>query len=135
LKKFFGTILQLIGIVIIIASSIAATELVCERRILNSQIKSGLNYSNNSQIDSQQIVFLFAAAFGILLFVIGLILLISKTQKQKQLEAELTTFKYILENGEEQEDAVGDLEKLFELKQKGILTEEEFSSIKRNMLK
>ena len=135
MKKFFGTILQLIGIVIIIASSIAATELVCERRILNSQIKSGLNYSNNSQIDSQQIVFLFADAFRKILMVNGLILLISKTQKQKQWEAELTTFKYILENGEEQGDAVGDLEKLFELKQKGILTEEEFSSIKRNMLK
>ncbi|CAM4254804.1 SHOCT domain-containing protein [Flavobacterium terrigena] len=134
MKKFFGTILQLIGLVTIIVSSIATTELVCERKMLYSQIKSELDYSNKTQIDSQEIALLFAAAFGIILFVIGLILLITKTKKQRQLEAELTTFKYILENGEEQDNAIGDLERLFELKQKGILTEEEFGAIKRKLI-
>ncbi len=134
MKKIFGTLLQLIGLVTIIISSIAAKELYYERRILYSEIKSDLDYSYQSQIDSQQIALFFAAAFGIILFIIGLILLITKTKKQRQLEAELTTFKYISENGDEQEDAIGNLEKLFELKQKGILTEEEFVATKRKIL-
>ncbi|MBX9733027.1 MAG: SHOCT domain-containing protein [Chitinophagaceae bacterium] len=132
MKKFFGTLFLIIGLIIVTISSIAATELDCEKRKFLYQARTELG-NTSSNIDSQQTTAVIAVFFGLLLFIIGLVLVLTKSKKQHELEAEVAYLK----NGKEiaiPQDNITELEQLFELKQKGVLTEEEFSKRKKKIL-
>ena len=133
MKKFFGTLLLVIGLLAITVSSNAAAKLDCERNRFYHEARYEIDNSYQSTFDSQETAFLFVGGFGLIIFITGLILVVTKTGKQRQLESELTTLRFIAEHGV-QSSGVSELEHLFQLKQKGILTEEEFSKAKRKIL-
>ncbi|RZJ73521.1 hypothetical protein [Flavobacterium sp.] len=131
MKKIFGVLLQLTGVAILVVSVLGLSQFNCERRI--ESIQNALNLNRSEEFESPQIAFLIVAAFGLVLFIIGLILLVTKTANQRKLEAELTTFRYLIENGFEGEDPLLLLEQLHELKRKGVITDAEFADLKRKM--
>jgi hypothetical protein len=133
MKKFFGTLIQFVGLIMITVTSAALTDINNEKKNLLSQARTELDQDYRYSLESSQASAIFAGFFGLIIFIIGLIMLLTKSNKQKKLEAEINILKHGKENSPKAE-TITELESLFELKQNGVLTDEEFIAAKRKIL-
>jgi len=135
MKKFFGVLLLLIGLfgavtgMATIASSQASSDCI------ESQVSAEFANSYRESIEQGKIIGGVFVGIGLVFFVIGIVLVATKTKKQRLMEAELLLLKTnhgVVINSNV--DLVGAIEQLGKLKDKGLLSEEEFIEQKRKIL-
>ena len=115
MKKFFGTLIQFFGLIIITVASVAATKIDSEMNSLLYDAHKELDQDYRYSLESSQATAIFAAIFGLIIFIIGLVMLLTKSNKQKKLEAEINILKYSKEKSPKV-GTITELESLFELK-------------------
>ncbi|WP_291127516.1 hypothetical protein [Flavobacterium sp. UBA7682] len=139
MKKFFGVLFLLIGLFAIVTGvgTIASTD--GYNRSFEGQVQEELidQYRANRERD-QGIGGAFAFVGGVF-FIVGIVLLVTKTKKQRMMETELALLKGGIHNKTEvkptsQDDTINQLERLSVLKEKGVLSEEEFMAQKIRVL-
>lgn len=133
MKNFFGTLIQFVGLIIITVASVAETKIDSEMNSLLYDAHKELDQDYRYSLESSQASAIFAGFFGLIIFIIGLVMLLTKSNKQKKLEAEINILKHDKEKSPKAE-TITELESLFELKQNGVLTDKEFIEAKKRML-
>ena len=140
-KKAIGILMLLLGITCMGIGSVALKDLSSKRNSFEGQIENEfeVNNSNNHDQEIAGIVFIIS---GIFLVIIGIILISSKSLKQKLREIETIKRIHNLDSKSnsfqnkiyDSSDVINQIEKLGKLKEQGLLTEAEFLEQKRRIL-
>ena len=149
MKKFFGIIFILIGIVLIAGGVFALTDLHFKEKSLEGQVTSEFNDDYNKQNNEEGIAGVIFISMGIIFNISGIILVLSKSRKQKKEKIDLEVLKKMeIENKINDElqkemhivpisfnnELLNQLERLGKLKEQGLLTEIEFQEQKTKFL-
>ena len=139
MKKFFGALFLVTGMMMITAGTYII------RDLSSSTVTAGQHQQPAAVAGKIDIASGYGLILGgVIIFVTGLVLAITKTSAQRRKEAELEAFKNTFSNGYQQghanahihsDAAYGQLERLVKLKERGVITEEEFKRQKEKILK
>lgn len=137
MKKFLGVLFLVIGLFAIVSGIVAISSIETENRSLEGQVQSEFVEQYKTNQSQNQAAGGALAFSGLLFYITGIVLLVTKTKKQRVMEAELL----ILKNqnittfvSETKEDNISKIEKLGVLKEKGLLSNEEFEKEKKKLL-
>jgi sortase (surface protein transpeptidase) len=145
MKKLFGILILFIGLLSLIIGMACFIDAESRNKTLDQQEQNEFSaqyrVNNNDQREFGGV----SAVIGLVFFIIGFKMASTKTKSQKIKEAELEKLKANINKlGDLTEadlqpvknvnDVISQLEKLGELKARGILTEEEFQQQKKKLL-
>jgi hypothetical protein len=146
MKKFFGILLLLIGLLMMGGGIAALTDANSKHGSLEGQFGETFSNRYRERANEEQMAGASGLGIGLVLFIIGIIMTASKSKKQKMTALELAAIKKIQNNNapmhwEEKhvtatvnDDMIGKIEKLGKLKEQGLITEEEFQTQKQRIL-
>ena len=150
MKKFFGVLFLIIGLVLVGLGIGLLVELSSRNDSFEGRVRDRFNEHYRSDNDDQQTGGITLIAGGALFFIIGIIMVASKSNSQRKKDAELevlrsmqsypaqteqkTEARSIKNSGQSINDVYIQLEKLGKLKEQGILNEEEFQQQKKKIL-
>lgn len=153
MKKFFGILFLLIGLAMIGLGIVALTNTATRNDSFEGQVGNEFSENYRSNSNEQQMAGVGLIGGGLIFFILGIVMVATKTKGQRKKEAELEVLRKIqLANNTSQsgqtnttqtdnsstqkstEDKFGQLEKLGKLKEQGLLTDEEFQQQKKNIL-
>lgn len=146
MKKFFGILILFIGLLSLIIGMACLIDAESRNKTLDQQEQNEFSDQYRKDNNDQRVFGGVSAAMGLVFFIAGFRMVAAKTKTQKIKEAELEKLKANINKlGDLTEadlqpvknvnDVISQLEKLGELKTKGIITEEEFQQQKKKLLK
>ncbi|HEX8561732.1 MAG TPA: SHOCT domain-containing protein [Flavobacterium sp.] len=127
MKKFFGIVFLFVGMALTVVGALVFSE--ASKVVYEDQLRW------ESSNEDQQVFGSGYIAVGGIVFVMGIVLTASKTNAQREKEVELQLIKDSLAGAIIQEDPYNQIEKLGKLKERGLLTEEEFQQQKVKLLR
>jgi NADH:ubiquinone oxidoreductase subunit 6 (subunit J) len=152
-KKIFGFLFLLIGLLMIGTGIATVTQSATQDNTIEGRIGNTFSQEYREQNQEKRIVGFGLAGGGLLFFIIGIVMIATKTNKQRENEIELEVIKKMqlannftqpeqtntkqAENAFVQkstDDKIGQIEKLGKLKEQGLLTDEEFQQQKKKIL-
>jgi hypothetical protein len=153
MKKFFGILFLLIGLAMTGIGIAALTNTSTRNDSFEGQVRNEFSANYRSNNNEQQMAGLGLIGGGLIFFIIGVVMVATKTKAQRKKEAELDVLRKMqLANNvapsgqtnktqtatsspqKSTEDKFGQLERLAKLKEQGHLTDEEFQQQKKKIL-
>jgi hypothetical protein len=146
MKKAFGVIFLLLGLAMIGLGIAALTNLSTRNSSYEGEVRNQFSDSYRSASNGQAVAGLGLVGGGVVFFILGIVMVVSKSKSQRIKDAELKFLKTMhandlppqlttKENKNSFNDAVfAQLEKLGKLKEKGLITDEEFQEQKKKLL-
>jgi len=153
MKKIFGILFLLIGLAMIGLGIVALTNTASRNESFEGQVEYEFSENYRSNSNEQQITGFGLVGGGLIFFIIGIVMLATKTKAQRKKETELEVLRKMqqtnnavqsgqttttqTDNSSTQkstDDKFEQLEKLGKLKEQGLLTDEEFQQLKKTIL-
>jgi len=143
MKFFFGILFLLIGLAMIGFGVAALVDANSRSNSFEGQIGNTFSYNYSKNIEEEQMIGAGCLGGGVIFFIIGIVMLVTKTKAQRKNEIELEVFKKVQSSNtsnqpnnslKSMDDKFAQLEKLGKLKEQGLLTEEEFQQQKKKII-
>ena len=137
MKKFFGVLCLLLGLFGVVIGSFGLASTQAKSQSLKGQVQNEFDERYTSNREGDLAIGGAIASVGVIFYFIGIVLLVTKSKKQRIMEAELELLKSKLTisiHPSHQEDTISKLEKLRVLKENGTLNEAEFENQKKKIL-
>ena len=136
MKKFFGVVCLLVGLFGVAVGMFGLASTNAKSQSIEGQVENEFDEQYTSNRNGDLAIGGAIASVGAIFYIVGIVLLITKTKKQRIMEAELQLLKnnHTISIKSNQEDAVSKLEKLVVLKQNGTLNQAEFENQKKKIL-
>ena len=135
MKKFFGIVLLIAAMFLTGVGVAIITEAEAKSNSYEGQLRSEFSSAYQRRNDEAQAAGGIVMLLSVVCFISGIILCVSKSKKQREKEFELELLqKANLLGLSDQKDVYGKIEKLGDLKQQGLLTEDEFNFHKLKLL-
>ncbi len=136
MKKFFGVVCLLVGLFGVAVGMFGLASTNSKSHSIEGQVENEFDEQYTSNRNGDLAIGGAIASVGAIFYIVGIVLLVTKTKKQRIMEAELHLLKnnHTISIKSNQEDAVSKLEKLVVLKQNGTLNQAEFENQKKKIL-
>lgn len=148
LKKAIGVLFILIGFLASGMGIALMANVATNTSSYEGQLRGEFSNSYRRELNEKKTVGTIAIAGGLVFFIVGIVMVVSKSKEQIKNEVELEVIKDIQKNKSNQpitddpiktetkstDDKFAQLEKLGKLKEQGLLTDEEFQQEKRKIL-
>ena len=145
MKKIFGILLLIVGLVMIGLGIAAIVDANSWSQSIEGQLGETFSYEYRNDSAEQKMVGAGLAVGGLIVFIIGISMLVTKTKAQRKQEIELALLKKTgqisqtadikTENTTNNiDEKLSQLEKLGKLMDQGLLTQEEFQIQKNKIL-
>jgi hypothetical protein len=147
MKKFFGVLFLIIGILGIGIGIVALTDLATRNRSLEGQFQNEFSKNYSEENNEQQAVGFALIGGGLIFSVLGIIMIASKSEKSKEKNDTLVYMQTatipvlssqhnlnISTQNTKMDDVINRIERLGKLKEQGLITEEEFNEQKKKCL-
>jgi hypothetical protein len=144
MKKFFGVLFLIIGILGIGIGIVALTDLATRNRSLEGQFQNEFSENYSEKNNEQQAIGFALIGGGLIFSILGIIMITSKSKKSKEKNAALDYMQTasipipssqhnlnISTQNTKMDYALNQIERLGQLKQQGLITEEEFNDLKK----
>lgn len=143
MKKFFGILFLLIGLAGIVLGIATLVDANSMSNSFEGQFDNTIAELFRQKKEEMQTQGVGSLGVGEIFFIIGIVMLVTKTKAQRKKETELevlkkaqvsTTSNQTNNSSKSIEDKLAQLEKLGKLKEQGLLTEEEFQQQKKKII-
>lgn len=144
MKKLFGTLFLLIGLGMIGFGITALVDANSRSNSFEGRLGNSINRVYRERNKEEQLIGAGLIGGGMIFFIVGIVMLVTKTKAQRKKEVELEVLRKVnktmtnesqTENSSKSiDDKFAQLEKLGKLREKGILSEEEFQQQKKKII-